>query len=263
MLIIFKVWFPQLHRFYSLPLSFPVTFLHTSWLLCGWITSSLPLFHTGLTVPARLPALVLSWLRHVSVTLLQTTKNGFSKTASPFLIFFCIWALSLSTHFSASHIMHLISFWRSPTSSTNCIAFSWSVKRYAKDSFFSNLSETISLYPWYSYGTFRIPSTSCWYLECSWNLLSHSTSHFCTFQHTHWNYKLQHGESMAVLLSHHKPYAKNHIKTTPTLLYAAMFKAYYSPHSGEVPHIFACVTVRDLSRMHSAKHIPVPLNCSQ
>jgi hypothetical protein len=35
------------------------------------------------------------------------------------------------------------------------------------------------------------------------------------------------------------------------------------PHSGEVSHIFACDTVWDLSWMHSAKHIPVPLNCSQ
>lgn len=70
MLIIFKIRFPLLHRFYSLLLSFPVTFLDTPWSLCGRITSSLPLFHTGLTVPARLPALVLSWLCHASVTLL-------------------------------------------------------------------------------------------------------------------------------------------------------------------------------------------------
>lgn len=89
---------------------------NTPWSLCGRITSSPPLFHTGLTLPARLPALVLSWLCHVSVTLLQT-KNGFSKTTSPFLMFFhlstfpfhslfCITHPALNQILKKSHIIH-------------------------------------------------------------------------------------------------------------------------------------------------------------
>jgi len=118
MLIIFKILFPLLHRFYCLPLSFPVTFLHTPWLLYGRITSSPPLCRTGLTVPARLPVLVLSWVCCVSVTLLPNNNKWLFKkgipipyiflhlSTFPFHSLFCITHHALNHILKKSHIFH-------------------------------------------------------------------------------------------------------------------------------------------------------------